>query len=104
MCVYGEGGGGLRSRCILRHYYGPKRIATYRYTTCNNPRFLTITTRHQMQKPLLGQNVFDEQIKKIIIIMHWPGVEPGSTAWKAAMLTVTPPMPPSVESGRMETV
>ena len=24
--------------------------------------------------------------------MHWPGVEPGSTAWKAAMLTVTPPM------------
>ena len=21
-----------------------------------------------------------------------PGVEPGSTAWKAAMLTVTPPM------------
>ena len=25
-------------------------------------------------------------------IMHWPGVEPGSTAWKATMLTVTPPM------------
>ena len=25
--------------------------------------------------------------------MHWPGVEPGSAAWKAAMLTVTPPMP-----------
>ena len=24
--------------------------------------------------------------------VHWPGVEPGSTAWKAAMLTVTPPM------------
>ena len=23
--------------------------------------------------------------------MRWPGVEPGSTAWKAAMLTVTPP-------------
>ena len=22
-----------------------------------------------------------------------PGVEPGSTAWKATMLTVTPPMP-----------
>ena len=24
--------------------------------------------------------------------MHRPGVEPGSTAWKATMLTVTPPM------------
>ena len=24
-------------------------------------------------------------------ILRWPGVEPGSTAWKATMLTVTPP-------------
>ena len=24
--------------------------------------------------------------------MHWPGIEPGSTAWKAAMLTTIPPM------------
>ena len=24
--------------------------------------------------------------------MHWPGIEPRSTAWKAAMLTITPPM------------
>ena len=24
-------------------------------------------------------------------MMHWPGVEPGSIAWKATMLTVTPP-------------
>ena len=23
--------------------------------------------------------------------MRWPGVEPGSIAWKATMLTVTPP-------------
>ncbi len=23
--------------------------------------------------------------------LRWPGVEPGSTAWKATMLTVTPP-------------
>ena len=23
--------------------------------------------------------------------MRWPGIEPGSTAWKAAMLTFTPP-------------
>lgn len=26
-------------------------------------------------------------------IMRRPGVEPGSTAWKATMLTVTPPTP-----------
>jgi hypothetical protein len=24
-------------------------------------------------------------------LMRWPGVEPGSAAWKATMLTVTPP-------------
>ncbi len=23
--------------------------------------------------------------------MHWPGIEPGSTAWKAAMLATIPP-------------
>ena len=28
-----------------------------------------------------------------MINMHWPGIEPGSTAWKAAMLTTIPPMP-----------
>ncbi len=25
--------------------------------------------------------------------LRWPGVEPGSIAWKATMLTVTPPTP-----------
>ena len=25
--------------------------------------------------------------------MRWPGIEPGSTAWKAAMLTTIPPTP-----------
>ena len=25
------------------------------------------------------------------INMRWPGIEPGSTAWKAAMLTTIPP-------------
>lgn len=24
-------------------------------------------------------------------VMRWPGIEPGSTAWKATMLTITPP-------------
>ena len=23
--------------------------------------------------------------------MRWPGIEPGSNAWKASMLTITPP-------------
>ena len=27
--------------------------------------------------------------------MRWPGIEPGSTAWKATMLTITPPTLPS---------
>ena len=44
--------------------------------------------------------MLDEQLKEL----HWPGVKPGSTAWKAAMLTVTPPVPPCVESGRIETL
>ena len=25
--------------------------------------------------------------------VRWPGIEPGSTAWKAAMLTTIPPSP-----------
>ena len=25
--------------------------------------------------------------------VRWPGIEPGSTAWKAAMLAFTPPTP-----------
>ena len=25
-------------------------------------------------------------------LLHWPGIEPGSTAWEAAMLTTIPPM------------
>ncbi len=28
--------------------------------------------------------------------MRWPGIEPGSTAWKAAMLATIPPKPDSV--------
>ena len=29
--------------------------------------------------------------------MRWPGIEPGSTAWKATMLTITPPSLPEVQ-------
>ena len=32
-------------------------------------------------------------IKKKQKNMRWPGVEPGTAAWKATMLTVTPPTP-----------
>ena len=28
--------------------------------------------------------------------MRWPGIEPGSTAWKAAMLTTIPPSPDGI--------
>ena len=29
--------------------------------------------------------------KKSVKTLRWPGIEPGSTAWKAAMLTTIPP-------------
>ena len=29
--------------------------------------------------------------KKVVNALRWPGIEPGSTAWKAAMLTTIPP-------------
>ena len=29
--------------------------------------------------------------KKLVKALRWPGIEPGSTAWKAAMLTTIPP-------------
>ena len=31
--------------------------------------------------------------KRKIKPVRWPGIEPGSTAWKAAMLTTIPPTP-----------
>ena len=31
------------------------------------------------------------EIKIKRLTMRWPGIEPGSTAWKAAMLTTIPP-------------
>ena len=31
--------------------------------------------------------------KRKIKSVRWPGIEPGSTAWKAAMLTTIPPTP-----------
>ena len=42
---------------------------------------------------LSSNKKWKEKQKKKKKTVHWPGVEPGSTAWKAAMLTVTPPMP-----------
>ena len=33
------------------------------------------------------------KIKRGKKVLRWPGIEPGSTAWKAAMLTTIPPMP-----------
>ena len=35
--------------------------------------------------------VYYELIVSIKMRLRWPGVEPGSTAWKAAMLTAIPP-------------
>ena len=29
--------------------------------------------------------------KRSKLVLRWPGIEPGSTAWKAAMLTTIPP-------------
>ena len=30
--------------------------------------------------------------------MRWPGIEPGSNAWKASMLTITPPTLEKIKS------
>ena len=30
--------------------------------------------------------------------MRWPGIEPGSNAWKASMLTITPPTLEGIDS------
>ena len=30
--------------------------------------------------------------RRVFLMMHWPGIEPGSTAWEAAMLTSIIPM------------
>ena len=46
---------------------------------------------------LINQNkMITSKIEKIFtwllkMLLRWPGVEPGSTAWKEAMLTAIPP-------------
>ena len=37
------------------------------------------------------QNLFASEVKMVSQVMRQPGIEPGSTAWKAAMLTTIPP-------------
>ena len=39
--------------------------------------------------PKMVKKIFYQNLQK----MRWPGIEPGSTAWKATMLTITPPTP-----------
>ena len=35
--------------------------------------------------------LYNEKEKELEKVLRWPGIEPGSTAWKAAMLTTIPP-------------
>ena len=35
----------------------------------------------------ISQTLISQSSKKL----RWPGIEPGSNAWKASMLTITPP-------------
>lgn len=46
------------------------------------------TTSHAL---LLSLNLV--RVKEGKVSLRWPGIEPGSTAWKAAMLTTIPPTP-----------
>ena len=38
-----------------------------------------------------GAKKWDKEKAKKEKFLRWPGIEPGSTAWKAAMLTTIPP-------------
>ena len=40
-----------------------------------------------------GAKKWDKEKAKKEKYLRWPGIEPGSTAWKAAMLTTIPPTP-----------
>ncbi|KAK2582332.1 hypothetical protein KPH14_004669 [Odynerus spinipes] len=59
---------------------------------------LTITPPSQLKSlgaPILKQFILLQNMKIIKFKknshLRWPGIEPGSTAWKATMLTITPP-------------
>ena len=54
--------------------------------------------KRNRRKIYLSFNVIQKKIveikrKRKIKSVRWPGIEPGSTAWKAAMLTTIPPTP-----------
>ena len=40
---------------------------------------------------MINKNDNIERFHRLEKSLRWPGVEPGSTAWKAAMLTAIPP-------------
>ena len=40
---------------------------------------------------MINKNHENDDFKSWKKSLRWPGVEPGSTAWKAAMLTAIPP-------------
>ena len=48
------------------------------------------TTKNHVRNQILIVPATSSSIKQT---MRWPGIEPGSTAWKAAMLTTIPPTP-----------
>ena len=54
-------------------------------------------TRYFQNLDLRKKNLRGQKKKIEYTKMRRPGIEPGSTAWKAAMLTTIPPTPLDVE-------
>ena len=81
LACHAGGPGSIPGRCKFSPFYtdneARERMATF---SPHSEQLLTISSRHIYHYGL-GLKV------------HQPGVEPGSTAWKATMLTVTPLMP-----------
>ena len=69
-------------------YEGLKYLLDWRklFSFCGKPWGQLIQKKKEKEKEKERKRT--EKKKKIV---RWPGIEPGSTAWKAAMLTTIPP-------------
>ena len=52
---------------------------------------LEATKRKMSNKRMTKAFMKGVRLAHILKSVRWPGIEPGSNAWKASMLTITPP-------------
>ena len=81
--------------CLQRGMVTEKKSKAQKYSETH--RFWNLYEKWHLTVfwPLLvsyDRGPINSHMSMLSSFLHWPGIEPGSTAWEAAMLTTIPPM------------